>query len=214
MDRTAKESKDDAQILALHELSAKGFSAAKFSPSLKTEPDFRPAIRGEITCTSGKLVFCDGVSAESGTLLNGINLNSLQLPNFLLGNDIVAFRNQWGDGVFDVYRRGANLFVATNAPLENASGIKGNASEFKRQGWGYPSNYLEGVVGIGSGVMAVFDPTIYHLTDEPDLAALKRYGEFFTVVDVMPGRYECGYVRNCARFRLRRLGSTEGKQPS
>ena len=122
-------------------------------------------------------------------------INYTSLPNLMQFNDdAVNFSNLFGDGMFAVLsNKGDNLEVYAEtyptdlSPKLTKAIMKGQVRE-RIDGRNYR---LEGLVGLGSGRMAVVDPELYEVVKTKEAS---KFFELFTVVKVPKGVYVCEFV--------------------
>lgn len=120
------------------------------------------------------------------------------------GDGFVTFRNLWGDGMFGVFSSTNRFYVETNSPSDSDEVAKMIQKGDIEEGHGSRKYVLEGLVGVGSGTMAIIDPEISPVTVGSER---EKYFDMSTILKVKPGTYTCKFIDKNKKLSIKRISA-------
>ena len=162
--------------------------------------DLRVVDIAHIESTSGHLILCDSCSITGRYAAHPLQPSSFpknwRVGNFVQLNNEVHFTNKRGDGCYAVLSHGGKYYVETNYPTQ----VKSVESMVERGDFeekhGSRILRLEGLVGVGSGAIAIVDPEQKNPSfNFGELDPNYERGEYVTILKVEKGKYQCRFSK-------------------
>ena len=189
----------------LREFSEKRYNFEQTPHNKKPSNQFSYTNQGLVTTNSGYLVICEPYCLVSYKRLHERFYTGYDLwtpPKMLQGVDFVSFGNLWGDGMFAVLSSGEEIFVETKLPTEISGALIRSIEQAEiEEKHGSKKYRLEGLVGVGGGIMTVTDPK----TNRIDFSSHREEGfEIATIIATKPGNYSVKFVKGNKKLQIKR----------
>lgn len=186
----------DNENEALVALSQKGYNFKRIRTPNPLEGSANVVRNGLVTSNSGYLAVCelyglrDYLDSPLQNFMDKLSRqDDLAVPKIVQFNRGVLFRNKFGDGVFGVFSDAQRKFYVESEPRYGAKALSQVA--LKREEHEEAGLNLEGVVGVGSGIMAIIDPQ-----DCPLSEPVYNKGDYFTILRTGKGNFECAFDKD------------------